>query len=187
VSSAIDFGDAEADFTQTMVNATLGRRLSDRWGLNLSAGALVAGTVETDISREDFGPGFAAAVSGSYLAVLENSSQPFFLLGVSLGGMSARAKLFDGRRPRWTAFDLRISGMVGKSIGEHFVPYAAVRLFGGPVMWKIAGEEVTGGDVHKYTLGGGLTARIPSAGFDLFVEGMPIGEQTLSGGATLFF
>ena len=62
-----------------------------------------------------------------------------------------------------------------------FTPYAVGRLFGGPVFYKIDDVNRIGNDRYHFQLGaGGLIAL--GKRVDLFVEGVPLGEQALTGG-----
>jgi len=128
--------------------------------------------------------GALASVSGSVLALYETRRRPFVLASVALSGSTTTAISDDGERHRLTAADLRLGAMVGKTFFDRLVPYAAVRVFGGPVRWHIDGESVTGQDRYHYTVGGGLSVRLP-ADINIFVEAMPLGEQSGSLGASL--
>ena len=62
------------------------------------------------------------------------------------------------------------------------VPYVALRAFGGPIFHRYGGEAVTGTDLYKYQVAGGLSLALPSRVVDAFVEGVPVGESGLSAG-----
>jgi hypothetical protein len=76
--------------------------------------------------------------------------------------------------------------MVGKTIGERFVPFVTGRIFGGPVSWHLGGEDVLGSDRYHYTVGGGATYRIPGK-LDIFAEVLGLGEESVSLGASASF
>ena len=172
-------------FEQFTVSLSVGRQLSTRLGLTATAGALISGTADVGGMDGDFGAGFSGSLSLAYLAIYEGERSPFLLGSVSLGALSARADA-AGETSRWTGTDLRLGLMAGKTFAGRYVPFVVGRVFGGPVSWRIDGEDVTGSDVHKYTAGAGFTARIPEV-LDLFVEVLPVGEQSASLGAVLRF
>jgi hypothetical protein len=65
-------------------------------------------------------------------------------------------------------------------------PYALARVFGGPVFWHDGLAGQTGTDVHHFQLGAGLLVRLGRR-LDIFAEGVPLGEQGISGGAGFAF
>ncbi len=83
--------------------------------------------------------------------------------------------------PSFTAFDLRAAATAGYQF-DWFVPYVAARVFGGPIFYRYAGEAVTGTDLNKYQVAGGFAASFFHRTFDLFVEGVPLGERGVSAG-----
>jgi hypothetical protein len=64
--------------------------------------------------------------------------------------------------------------------------YATVRAFGGPAYWAYGGSSQLGTDTHHYQVGAGGTLLIARR-VDLFVEGVPLGEQALAVGASMSF
>jgi hypothetical protein len=86
----------------------------------------------------------------------------------------------------WIAYDVRAGVMVGKTIGERFVPFASARAYGGPVDWKLGGEDVIGSDKYHYTVGLGATYRIPGK-VSLFAEVLGLGEKSASLGGSVAF
>ncbi len=65
---------------------------------------------------------------------------------------------------------------LGKSFWNTLSPYAVFRAFGGPVIWSYAGSAVLAGDLYHVQLGAGMVTALPR-GFDVFVEGVPLGER----------
>jgi hypothetical protein len=172
--ATIDFGDGERDVDIATVLVTGSRRLGDRFGLDVAAGAVVAGAVELEPGGE-VSPGVALAIGGSVLAVYETDRRPFVLGTLGLAGFRAPARADDGERHPLTALDLRAGALVGKTFGP-VTPYLAARGFAGPVSWRFAGEDRVGGDIHHYTLGAGVTARIERV--TIGGEVMPVGERS---------
>jgi len=157
--------------------ATAGWRPNPRLGLTLGAGAILGGAVTTpDGVAHDVDPGLAVSVSTSVLVLYEAGTRPFVMLGASIGYSRTTT---DGDQ-LLTAADARVTALVGKTFADVVSVYALGRAFGGPVYWELF--DATGGDAHHYAVGAGLIARLPGQ-VTLFVEGLPLGERSLSAGA----
>jgi len=76
--------------------------------------------------------------------------------------------------------------IVGKTFAKRIVPYAAARVFGGPVYWFRDGASATGSDRYHVTAGLGVIARLPKR-LDVTLELMPLGEQSATAGVTWHF
>jgi len=50
------------------------------------------------------------------------------------------------------------------------------------VVWNYLGNTEIGSDLYHFQLGGGLVTALPH-GFDVFVEGVPLGERAVTLGA----
>jgi len=172
VRTTIKFGDNRLDLAEETISASLGwHPEGSAFGIEGAVGALVAGT----LGDVDLDPGFIASATGSWLALPETTSRPFILAAVTASVLTA---------PHLTAVDFRASAVVGKTVLDRLTVYAVGRVFGGPVNFDP--EVATGGDTHHYAVGAGASLRLPKA-FDLFVEGSPLGEQSLNVGAGLRF
>jgi len=171
--------DDDVAMSAATVMAHAAYQASPRLVVALGVGAVVDGS----IGDGDIAPGPAGSLSLSWLALLETERRPFALVGFSLAASRANAISDDGDHHSLTSGDLRVGAMVGKTFGA-FTPYAAARVFGGPVYWNLGGEETTGTDAHHYTIGAGLAVR-PGRRFDLSIEAMPLGEQSATASATL--
>jgi hypothetical protein len=171
--STLRLGGERVDIDERTSLATLGYRLGNRLSLDFAAGAVLDGA----LGAEDVaaGPAFSAGVS--WLALPETSARPFVLVSVTLSISTVSAPM-----GQVTAGDARAGLLVGKTFWDRFTPYAAARAFGGPVYHR--GE--VGSDVHHYTVGAGARLALP-ASFDLYVEGMALGEQSVSAGAGVTF
>ncbi len=180
VRSTIVFAGARVGFTQEAVSVTVGRFASPRLGWSVGGSALVDGEVE----GRDLHGGGALSATVSWLPVFERARRPFLAGSASAGLALARAVADDGATRSWLAGDLRVGAMAGKTLARRWVPYVAVRGFGGPVSWRRAGASVIGGDRYHVTAGAGLTVRLPGQ-LDLTGELMPLGEQTATVGLTL--
>lgn len=158
--------------------ASIGRRLGDRVNVQLAGGLILGG----ELAGSDIGVGATVSLIGSALLLAETSSRPFVLASLTASGSRASA----GGEPL-SAFDVRLGAAMGKTFWDRFTPYLGVRAFGGPVFWTMAGEDVTGQDKYHVSAGAGFTLRVPRPSLELFLEAMPLGEQSLSGGLGLAF
>ena len=59
-------------------------------------------------------------------------------------------------------------------------PYAAARVFGGPILWSEGDEHRLGTDRYHVQIAGGVSLRLGPV--DVFAEGAPLGERSLSAG-----
>jgi hypothetical protein len=152
--------------------------------LQASAGAGLAGELHMPNGVHDFSPGPTAAVGVGYRLL---SGQPFLAFTGVLSASSARTRRATGEDSvQYTALDLRLGAAFGATFFDTLSPYALARVFGGPVFWRYAGEAVTGTDVRHFQLGAGV-AWLIAARVQVFVEGVPLGERALTGGASAVF
>ena len=179
-SSEIEFGKSRVPFTLRTATVSVGRFASPRAGWSLSASGILDGEIEErDISG---GAGLGAAFT--YLPLYETERRPFVAVTGNASAALARAVADDSTTRSWIAVDFRFGAMAGKSFFEGaLVLHAAARAFGGPVMWRRANEDVTGGDRYHVTAGAGLTWHLNQR-WTLSVEAMPLGEQTYAGGVS---
>lgn len=172
--------DGEAVHTrQLAASASVGRAVTPRWGWTVTGSYVIDGTIED----RDIRNGGGLSAGASYLAVYERARRPFIAFTGNAGAARVRAVADDGRVRDWTASDVRVGLMSGKTIGRA-VPYLAARAFSGPVFWHRDGASVAGGDARHVTAGAGISLRLPFA-MDFTAEIMPLGEQSASAGLTL--
>jgi len=179
MSTTIVFDGVHVPLRELAVTASVGHFATPRLGWTVSAGGIVGGSVE----GRDLAGGATVSAGLSWLPVYERPRRPFVGLSVSVGTALARATADDGSQHLWSAWDGRVGAMAGKTLGR-VVAYAAARGFGGPVFWHRDGERVVGGDRWHFTLGAGVTIRLPRR-FDVSLEAMPLGEQSATGAVTL--
>ncbi len=172
------------------VMASFEHPMPKRWTLEVGAGSLVAGFLDTPIGRATFSPGVLASVSLSHLIVPSTGyARPFVLLSFTLAGVWAPTQL-DGTTSDYVAFDFSASVAAGASIkfGRHALsPFIAGRLFGGPVFWTYQGSTVLGTDAYKYSLGPGLAASFEHGRVGLSLGAGLLGEKSLRGGVSVSF
>ena len=165
---------------QFATTATVGKFPTPRLGWSVTAGGVVGGQID----GRDVSGGATLVGTLSLLPVYERPNRPFVALTASVGTSYVRAMADDAMSHSWWAFDARVGVTVGKTFADRFVPYATARGFGGPVSWRLAGQDVTGGDRYHVTVGAGLIVRLPRS-LDVTAEGMPLGEKSAALGVTL--
>lgn len=173
------------------VSASLDYRLSATSTLSLGGGAGIGGLLIMKGARHEISPGWL--VSGAYSRRLLDGrgAAPFLLFGLSFGGSGARTqqampgKAIAPSPVSLYAFDIRAGLTVGKTFWNVLSPYAAVRAFGGPVIWNIDGQIRGGTDRFHFQVAAGLVTSLPR-GVDLYAEVAPGGERavTLGGGVS---
>lgn len=180
-STELAIGEGDVPLREETVMAAASYQAGPDFGFALGLGAVVDGQMGDH--EGDVAAGAAAAASVTWLSVYEGERRPFVLLSLSLSGSRTDAVSDDGQEHALSALDARLGAMVGKTFGP-ITPYAAARVFGGPVSWRLAGEDVTGGDEHHYTVGVGAALRLGRRA-DVGIEGMALGERSAALSATL--
>lgn len=132
-------------------------------------------------------PGWELTLSYSRRLVEGRGMAPFVVLGFSGGASGAwtRQEVLTGPLPGTStlyAFDVRGGVIVGKTFWNTLSPYAVFRAFGGPIVWGYGGQTQIGSDLYHVQLGAGMVTLLPH-GFDVFVEGVPLGERAVTLGA----
>jgi hypothetical protein len=162
-------------------------RLSPQTTIGGAAGVGLGGLVTIGAQRFHVLPGWEFTFSYARQLLDGRGRRPFLILGISAGGSVAatREEVYGGREPGTTgfyAFDIRGGLTLGKTFWNTLGPYVVARAFGGPVIWSYAGSTVLAGDLYHVQLGAGVVTVLPR-GFDVFVEGVPLGERALTLGA----
>jgi hypothetical protein len=175
----------EAVFSKQAVTASVERRVGDRWTLGGMLGSTTTGTLDAYGQSFALSPGPLAAFVASFRVLDEGAVRPFVLLSGSLGASLSWTSAANQPSNAMTSIDARLGVAAGKTIAHVLTPYLVARVFGGPILWKDVGASVVGTDVYHYQLGAGAVLRLGR--FDLLVEGIPLGEQALVGGAGMAF
>jgi hypothetical protein len=178
------------DIGEQAVLATLQYRASNRWTLQASAGALIAGGIATSTRSLSMRPGWLFGVAASSRLLDGNGWLPFILVSVSLS-MSSTALQNDmqpgsGHHDVFTAMDISGVLTIGKTLFRAVSPYLVGRLFGGPVFWHDQGVLRGGTDIYHYQVGAGIAVSLLQR-FDAFIEGAPLGERRISAGVGVSF
>lgn len=196
--SVLFFGDGRRATTDRgTFLATWEHPLGRTWTLQIGAGVLLGGALNTPVQSASFAPGPLAAVTLSQ-RIWEpergaRDGRPFVLTTYGLSFVTATTQASGAAEShRYTAFDFRFGVVVGTTFAGRITPYASARLFGGPIFWRWAGEGVVGTDAYKYEIGGGVVVTVggSSSGagkLGLFVDGSLAGERNLRAGASLSF
>ncbi|HET8938074.1 MAG TPA: hypothetical protein VFN67_31740 [Polyangiales bacterium] len=183
-ATSLRFGDAgRGDQSRTGAVISAAYAPTPRLRLQASVGAALGGELRMPNGTHRFKPGPTAAVGVGYRLL---SGMPFLALTAVLSTSTARTHHEMQEATRYTAFDLRLGAAFGATFFDALSPYALARVFGGPVFWRYEGKAVTGTDAYHFQVGAGLAWRIVER-IDVFIEGVPLGERVLSGGASAIF
>ena len=159
--------------TEQTLSASVALQLSPRFTLVGGAGGLLGGSV----GQAGFGGGALAFVGASYRALAAGGAVPLVSVGITAAAAYARAA-----GDSFTSTDLKVAVSAAWPIAGVFAPYLAAAAFGGPIFYR-GGIR---GDRYHYQAIAGATVVLPG-GFDLFVEGSPVGARSLSGGIGLTY
>ncbi|HUQ05392.1 MAG TPA: hypothetical protein VM261_22975 [Kofleriaceae bacterium] len=178
MASTINFSDGPAaDIEQYALTATASYATPSRWSVRFALGAVIDGVLEADGRRHDIGPGVVLAAGGARAW----SRGSWFLvgsLGFSASRTTAREEIAGAASAPLSALDVRAGALAGRTFGL-VSPYLLARAFGGPVTWRLDGDDVTGGDDHHYQLGAGVSVG-PARGWTLVLDVAALGERGAS-------
>jgi hypothetical protein len=187
-STTILFGDGKrADLHRHTVFAGTEVPIGQGASIRFGAGGIVAGQIFPHHERAEFGPGVSGYFGVAKSIVDEKTYVPFLQIGGTLSGSRVVTRgPAPNEGPSFTAFDLRAALTAGKTFGP-VAMYATARAFGGPIFYRYRNEAVTGTDLYKYQVGGGVSLALPSHVVDAFVEGMALGERGIAAGLGTVF
>jgi len=177
--------DVHGDETRNAVLASVAYHPTRSFAIHAGVGAAFAGQLTMPDGVYDFSPG-PTAVAGASWRVLE--ARPFLILTSQLSFTAARTHRVGTEEPTtgYEAFDLRLGGLFGTTLFDLVSPYAAARVFGGPVFWHYQNGAVTGTDLYHYQVGAGVAVLVASR-VDVYAEAIPLGERALSAGLDVAF
>ena len=161
--------------------ASLSYRLGDTISLQAGLGATLGGRFVFGRERFSFDPGWIVSLAATWKIVGKDKGDAFLIAGGALAASGAATRDAQDRLEDMHAFDLRASLIGGKTFFDVLSPYLVVRAFGGPILWKLRGEDQIGGDKYHVQVGAGLVVALP-AGFDVYAEGVPLGERAAVAG-----
>ncbi len=169
--------------------AELGYAPTSRLGLSLGLGASAAGKLIAPDGAHDFSPGMVASAGISYRFAdgMTPVGRGFAVASGLLSVTAASTQRADqGASTSYDALDLRVGVAAGLMWLRTLSAYGVVRAFGGPAYWAYAGSSQTGTDTHHYQVGLGGAVLVAKR-LEVFVEGVPLGEQALAAGASMSF
>lgn len=158
---------------QLAVSGSFEWRVSDAITIVGAGGALLAGR----LGEFETSPGGVGSFSVAGTLLEQGEYTPFVQLSASAGVSVMKAGDWQ-----YVGVDVRGGVVVGWTLWQRFTPYAVGRVFGGPVFWR----NTVGTDAFHVQLGLGAVVGLP-AGFDLFAEVIPLGEQRVSAGVGFSF
>lgn len=176
--------DSEPSITETSLVASGGYRWGKGWSVRLAAGAVLGGSLELGDSTHDVAPGWLVVAGVSRNVTFAGR---WFVSGSVTAGVSSTRTREDApgaMDARLSAGDVRLGVIAGVTLWERLSPYLLARAFGGPVMWTLGGEDITGSDQHHYQLGAGASASLPWWNASVLVDGSVLGERALSIGVS---
>lgn len=188
LNSTLRFDDeAESEFNIKMntVAVSGGIPLGESWTMNLVLGMILNGELNPKTGPDyDVKPGGFASIGFEYNAVTGKGYKPNVDLSVILGGAMAETEKSDDKsKSDYMSTDVRLGVRSSWNVNNLLLPFAAVRVFGGPIMWKINGEDVTGTDIYHYHLSIGSAVKVgPTVGY---IEWTGVGEQSLKAGLNI--
>jgi len=181
--------DDEVRQTRHAAFVTVDYLFTSRWAFEIGVGSILGGRLGTGNREQEFRPGLLTSVGASWRVNDADGAVPFVALTGQLAFATTSTRPTSGASSptgSYNALDLRLGAVAGWPLASILTPYALGRVFGGPVWWKGPVDDLLGGDVHHFQIGAGLLARIGGP-IDLFVEGVPLGEQGVSAGAGVLF
>lgn len=142
--------------------------------------------LNVDGAISNLSPGPLGAMTASFRPLDEGDIAPFLLLTASAAASIAwTTPAAGGPSSSFSAFDLRLGVVAGKTIAHVVTPYLLARAFGGPVYWSSGGQSASGTDANHYQLGGGVSVRVGRV--DFVAEAVPLGELGVVAGAGFAF
>ena len=175
-------GGVRGDETRYAALAALSYSPTARLTFSGGAGAVLGGSLAMQDGRHTFDAGPIFSLGASWRVV---ERAPFVVLSSQLTFSDSRTTN-GSQSANYAAFDLRVAAVVGFTFANIVSPYAVARAFGGPTYWHYQGAAVTGTDAYHVQLGAGVALRVGSQ-FDLFLEGIPLGERAVSAGVGAAF
>ena len=167
-----------ASFVAALKNGTV---------LGASVGALMGGRLARADEQWSIEPGVVWSLTAGRRFFGQRPAIPFLLVMGTFSGSSTRTRNVERRETTpLHAFDGKLDLSVGWTLGEAFSPYLSVRGFGGPVLWRIDGERVLGGDLYHVSLALGFNLSLANR-VALYFDGAFLGLRSLGGGVSVRF
>lgn len=172
---------ADAFVERRAATASLSYRVNDTTNVQAGLGATLGGRFVFGEERFSFDPGWIASLAVTWKIIGTKRDDAFLIASGAIAASGTATRDAAGTTEDMFAFDLRASVIGGKTFFDVLSPYLVVRAFGGPVLWKLRGEDQFGGDKYHFQVGAGLVVALPER-FDVFAEGVPLGERAAVAG-----
>ena len=185
LNSTIRFDDeaeSEFDIKMNTVSVSGGIPLGERGTMNLVVGVILNGELKSETDPYyDIKPGGFASIVFEYSALTGKKFKPYIDCSLVLGGSMAETENTDDKsKIDYMSSDARLGVRSSWNINNRVFPFAAIRAFGGPVMWEIKGEDVIGSDIYHYQVAIGSAMQLgPTIAY---FEWAGLGEQSLKTG-----
>ena len=155
LSSTLRFDDeSEVDIKMHTIAVSGGIPFSERWTMRVVLGMIFDGELDPEMGPDySVKPGGFASIGLDYSAVTGNGYKPYIDLSLVIGAsMTEIENSNDKNKTDYVSSDLRLGVRSSWNVKNFLFPFAAARVFGGPVMWKIDGKDVTGSDIYHYQI-----------------------------------
>lgn len=159
--------------------------LGKRWMIHVVLGMIINGEIKPDTdSDHDVKPGGFASIGFNYNAVTGKGYKPSVDLSILLGSaMTETENIEDKSKTDYISTDVRLGIRSSWNVKNRLFPFAAVHVFGGPIMWEIDGQDVTGTDIYHYHLSVGSALKLGRT--VAYFEWAGLGEQSLKAGLSI--
>lgn len=158
---------------------------SERWTMYAVIGMILNGELKPETgSNYDVKPGRFASIGFDYNTIKGRSYKPYIDLSLILGSAMAETESNeDNSKTDYISTDVRLGIRSSWNVNNLLFPFVAVRVFGGPIMWKIDENDVTGTDIYHYQLAIGSALKL---GFTVaYFEWAGLGEESLKAGVNI--
>ncbi|PKN55861.1 MAG: hypothetical protein CVU56_19185 [Deltaproteobacteria bacterium HGW-Deltaproteobacteria-14] len=181
-------GDFDLEMSEVLALLSVGYRVTDDLTVGLRAGAVLDGELRAGGRTWDVKPGGVVSLQGEYRLLAAPSDPVTLTAGIALASSFASTEEVGGggETASLTAFDLRASLTVSRTLWSVLTPYFSARAFGGPALWSRDGVDVTGSDRGHYQLALGVSVA-PAPWLALSFEWAFLGETALYGQVALAF
>ncbi len=177
VATTLDFGGGDQrrlDELSALVT------YSDQMGklsLQVGAGMVLAGSLNGAAGYYRLNPGPQLAVSAGWTIFDGRAARPYLSASLiaAFSTVTAQNEVVPADQPRVSAFDLRLSAVIGKLLFGFWLPYAGVSVFGGRVFFNPEQVGLIGTDANHYRLSLGSSFELPGH-LRAFVEAGVVGE-----------
>jgi hypothetical protein len=159
--------------------------ISKRWTMNAVIGIILNGELKPETGPDhDVKPGGFASIGFDYNAFKGKGYKPYVDLSLILGGaMVDTENNDDNSKADYISTDVRLGIRSSWNVNNILFPLVAVRVFGGPIMWKIDENDVTGTDIYHYQLAIGSALKLGST--VAYFEWAGLGEQSFKAGLNI--